>query len=160
MLVGSVGDKPGDKVSSNFGGQGSNNNSTQPTERHLTKGELLAEERKRKEADRSEEGVSARIQEVLDGVQNDLKPQLDEFQRYLTGQAQQQQQQQDVNPPQPAPAQTHRVLNELFSRALLSLDAIPTVSDATRQKRKDAVRAVQAYIDQLDQAWDARGDRK
>lgn len=184
MLVGTVGDRPGDKVSSNFAASASGSTAQQQEHepRQLTKGELLAEERKRKEADRSEEGVSARIDEVVQSVEKDLKPQLDDFQHQLkSGTAAQTQtptatatttasaatpqattttgdSQSQSQPPRESPSQTHRVLNELFSRALLSLDAIPTVSDATRQKRKEAVRTVQAYIDQLDSAWDKRGN--
>lgn len=178
MLVGSVGDKPGDKVSSHFANAAAGGGGAQQQQvpRQMTKGEILAEEKRKKEADRSEEGVTARIAEVLQNVEVELKPQLEQFQRDLasdggaaaaaatptptattsaaTPQATQQPQ-PTPSSPQP-PSQTHRVLNELFSRALLSLDAIPTVSDSTRQKRKEAVRAVQSYIDQLDSAWDKR----
>ncbi|CAO1638406.1 unnamed protein product [Sympodiomycopsis kandeliae] len=143
MIIGSVGDKPGDKVSSHFGPSSTKEEEAPP--RQLTKGELLAEERKRKENDRSEEGILARIEEVTSDVEGDLKKQLDEFVAEL--QSSQQSSSEELK-------QRQRVLNELFSRALLSLDAIPTVSETTRQKRKEAVRSVQKYIDQLDSAWE------
>lgn len=189
MLIGTsggagVGDRPGDKVSQHAegsdrsssgrrGGRGADGD----TPRSLTKGELLAQERRRKEADRSEKGVATRIDEVLKTISEELEPQLTSLEQRIANLS-------NIPPAasvsaagtqapvvfaQPdaaaasssacAPSQRsllhfQQLLNELFSRSLLQLDAIPTVSEDTRRQRKEAVRSVQSLIDRLDKAWE------
>lgn len=166
-----MGDRPGEKQSRYAGESGP---------RTLTKGEMLAEERKRKEEDRSEEGVTRRIDEVLQGVTNEIEPQLKQFEARVssaTGTSSSNPQDPSATTPTPtttasaaAPApsepdlqsgptlkQRQRLLNELLSRALLSLDAIPAVSEDTRVKRREAVRNVQSLLDRLDRGWEQAG---
>lgn len=207
MLIGSVdgveqvrGDGPGEKrsmyASEEGGAAGSSSGGARGSGvgRSMTKGEMLAEEKRRKEEDRTEAGVQGRIQEVLDKVKLDVEPKLDEFEaRIGTGgsatpasaaaaatsapaasattlstsattasSAPQAIATPTADPtptqPQPQPQesleQSHRLLNELLSRSLLSLDAIPIVSETTRAKRKGAVREVQQLIDRLDRGWE------
>ncbi|CAO1616605.1 unnamed protein product [Parajaminaea phylloscopi] len=186
MLVGTsggagVGDRPGDKVSRHAGesgpsrgagGQGAGADGSAP--RNPTKGELLAEERRRKEADRSEEGVTARIDEVVKHISTTLQPQLEAFEM-RAGQGSKPEATgeqaststadvpsapaegngaQTVAQPQQSLAHTQRLLNEMLSRSLLQLDAIPTVSENTRKHRKEAVKTTQSLIDRLDAAWE------
>lgn len=220
MLVGTpggpMGDRPGEKVS-RFAGQGggasrgggggggsSSGAGDDGVPRNMTKGEMLAEQRRKKEEDKSEQGVTSRIQEVIDNVRGAIEPQLVQFEARARGddsataaaatatatsqppietsttssnppqpthQPPQTQTQPPPTPSAPTPQpqtqtqtqtqtqpldQTHRLLNELLSRSLLSLDAIPTVSEETRAKRKEGVRAVQALVDRLDAAWEGR----
>lgn len=210
MLIGTaggagMGDRPGDKVSSasgSGGALGSKGGASGSASRQLTQGEILAEERKRKEADRSEEGVMGRIQDVEEQVKGEIAPKLDDFEKrsgggdrstgataaetdpastatpMATSTAQQPQPQPTTGPgasaqaattsrppqqsqdpsasaaPAPSLLQSHRLINELLSRSLLKLDAIPTVSEETRKRRKEAVRNVQALLDRLDAAWE------
>lgn len=202
-----MGDRPGDKVSSasgSGGAPGPKGGASGSASRQLTQGEILAEERKRKEADRSEEGVMSRIHDVEEQVEGEIAPKLNDFEKrscggdrstrtsaaetdaastatpMATSTAQQPQPQPQSTtgpgapaqaattsrPPQqsqdpsasaaPAPSllQSHRLINELLSRSLLKLDAIPTVSEETRKRRKEAVRNVQALLDRLDAAWE------
>lgn len=200
MLIGSVdgveqvrGDGPGEKRSvyaseegggtaggSSGGARGSG------VGRSMTKGEMLAEEKRRKEEDRTEAGVQGRIQEVLDKVKLDVEPKLDDFEARTgvgssaagaaslsasaTTSSSASQPTATATPtttaspssasasasaqPQESLEQSHRLLNELLSRSLLSLDAIPIVSETTRAKRKGAVREVQQLIDRLDRGWE------
>lgn len=219
MLVGTsggagVGDRPGDKVSRHAnddglgqGGRGAGSSQGSDAPRSLTKGELLAEERRRKEADRSEVGVTARIDEVMQNISAELEPQLRGFEQTTGATSSSSSKTTTATIPTPsasseeaasaaahsstqaqkssgtttaaaspaptptaapaaststAPAaspqrslvQTHRYLNELLSRSLLQLDAIPAVSETTRKHRKEAVKLVQDLIDRLDAAWE------
>lgn len=204
MLIGSVdgveqvrGDGPGEKrsvyASEEGGGGGAGADSSGGARgsgvgRSMTKGEMLAEEKRRKEEDRTEAGVQGRIQEVLDKVKLDVEPKLDDFETRIgvggsaagasslsaSATTSSSAPQPTATPttttnaspssasasasaqpqPQESLEQSHRLLNELLSRSLLSLDAIPIVSETTRAKRKGAVREVQQLIDRLDQGWE------
>ncbi|PWN20262.1 hypothetical protein BCV69DRAFT_283138 [Microstroma glucosiphilum] len=196
MLIGSVdgveqvrGDGPGEKRSmyaSEEGGGSSSGGARgggSGVGRSMTKGEMLAEEKRRKEEDRTEAGVQGRIQEVLDKVKIEVEPKLDDFEARIgsagsaptgtlptaatasaTTSSSAPQATTTPNPtstppqaqsqPQESLEQSHRLLNELLSRSLLSLDAIPIVSETTRAKRKGAVREVQSLIDRLDRGWE------
>lgn len=125
--------------------------------RALTKGEILAEERRRKEEDRTESGVTARIDEVMHTVKVEIEPKLMEFEAAVGvggGAAAAAPTPATTTTTRPQLEQSQRLLNELLSRSLLNLDAIPTVSEGTRLRRKEAVRTVQSLIDRLDRSWE------
>ncbi|PWN25837.1 hypothetical protein BDZ90DRAFT_262040 [Jaminaea rosea] len=183
VLVGSTttGDRVGNKA---YAASSSKRKGADGGARAMTKGEALAEEKKRKEEDRTEAGVTGRIKDVVDRTKKELEPQLRGFEEAVSGtnnvtpaaaatsEAPQTTSTATPTPtptstasaPQPAATpsvapstslpHTHRYLNELLSRSLLDLDAIPAVSETTRALRKEAVRTVQGFIDRLDKAWE------
>lgn len=161
-LVGSrdEGDRPGNKTSV------------------LPVGEQKAREKKAKEADTSESGLLARIQESLDHCRHQLFPDVVRVEQSVAA---------HLHSPTPTPttsaaaptplppasaatstapttqtneppltltqiSDAHRRLSEFLLRQLLALDSVQVNSETTRQARKLAVKEVQSHLDRLDHA--------
>lgn len=136
-LVGSrdEGDRPGNKTSV------------------LPIGEQKAREKKAKEADTSESGLLARIQESLDHCRHQLFPDVVRVERSVAALDTPPTESDDPPLTLTQIQDAHRRLSEFLLRQLLALDSVQVNSETTRQARKLAVKEVQSHLDRLDSAW-------
>lgn len=99
----------------------------------------------------TEQSTLQSIKTELDTVRTSLEPSVTSFLSSLSSPASQSPEQ----PPQEDAKVTHTRLGELLLQSLLRLDAILPESEWTevRSARKNAVKEVQALLDQLDDGW-------